>query len=244
MKQIEGLVRNLNSKYASYASSCRNVTDCLRQIAEITPYRYLSTFSHTLAAVQYQKEEDKKKAESRAKFFTPLPKPSTSASTSTRASPSQPDPNEGEVHAADDFHDVETHLVEPAAAVNPDSAAAAAVDSDAAAAVNPDAAEADVPAAEDNVSPHLPPSKDPVPESWEKNYMEFPDHLKYFQKIRLAQKKANDTGKRVQLCWRGYRTSLGPRPRKLKKYDLLQRLIQALKNIRHHKPNEKNVSLF
>ena len=87
-----------------------------------------------------------------------------------------------------------------------------------------------------------PKSQDPVPESWEKNYMEFPDHLKYFQKIRMAQKKANETSKRIQVCWRGYRTSIPPKSGKLRKYELLQRLIQAVKNIRNHKPNEKNVS--
>ena len=74
-------------------------------------------------------------------------------------------------------------------------------------------------------------------------FHEFPDHLKYFQKLYHGQKKANETNKRIQICWRGYRSAVMPRHGDMKKYEYIQRLIQALKLIRHHKPNEKNVSI-
>ena len=283
MKQIHELVKNLNTKFTQYSSTAKDVKDCLRRIAEITPYRYLSTFSHTLAAVQYQNEEDKKKANSKSKFFTPLVKSSSSSSAAAAAAAAAPPPpppstpsrtmNEQTARTAsasgtlsgEDSNDEENSVDEPEANRAPDDL---------------DLMDTHLPYDEPNPShkiknnkttatraqdtarttatttttttttssspppPPPPPLKEPVPDSWEKHYLEFPDHLKYFQKIRVAQQKSNETGKRVQVCWRGYRTSLPPNDGKIKKYELLQRLITALKNIRILKPNEKNVSLI
>ena len=240
----------------------------------------MSTFSHKLAAVEYQNEEDKNKSQAKSKFFAPPPKSLGKVSdredlhpkkmTSTKEKDDtinkvyetelsddgevqEEEAAEAESEREEEEEEEDTHL--PAPAENQDDD----VNLPAPAPKNPD----------DDA--HLPPpdedddvflsgddgddkqakrseekksvaNDEPQPESWEKDFAEFPEHLKYFQKIRIAQKKANDTGKRTQMTWRGYRVALVPKMGKLKKYELLQRLIQALKNIKHHKPNEKNVS--
>lgn len=79
-------------------------------------------------------------------------------------------------------------------------------------------------------------------EEWEKDFRDYPDHLKFFKKLRSAQHKANETGKRGQLCWRGYRTSLAPRSGPLEKNLYISKLITALKSIRSLKAEEKSVS--
>ena len=76
--------------------------------------------------------------------------------------------------------------------------------------------------------------------------MDYPDHLKFFAKLRKAQKTANGNGKRAQICWRGHRTSVTPKQGngRLQKKDLLQKLVNALKSIRNIKDNEKKVLFY
>lgn len=80
-------------------------------------------------------------------------------------------------------------------------------------------------------------------ELWDEDLSEYPDHVKFIQKLRSGQEKANATGKRSQICWRGHRTSLGPKNGQLEKSFLLKKLIQALKTIRTVKEEEKQVTL-
>lgn len=76
--------------------------------------------------------------------------------------------------------------------------------------------------------------------------MDFPEHLKYFSKLRAAQQKANESGKRAQICWRGHRTSVCPKPgnAKLAKKDMLCRLVNALKSVRKMEQKEKEVIIY
>ena len=81
-------------------------------------------------------------------------------------------------------------------------------------------------------------------EAWEIDFQEFPEHLKFLTKLRNAQVNANKTGKRAQICWRGHRTSLSPKPGNgtFTKRNFLQRLIAALKSIKSVKKEETEVS--
>lgn len=97
-------------------------------------------------------------------------------------------------------------------------------------------------------SPATTPGAKPVPlpeddesEPWEIDFQEFPSHIKYFKKLRCAQKVANENGKRIQICWRTFRTSILPSTNRLGKADLLGRLVSALKSIRSVKDKEKQV---
>lgn len=94
-------------------------------------------------------------------------------------------------------------------------------------------------------SPSCPasPSSEPEPEPWEEEFSSFPEHLKFFKKLRTAQSQANKSGKRAQICWRTHRTSLGPKPcnGKLEKIDYISKLISALKNVRTPAKGEKEV---
>ena len=80
-------------------------------------------------------------------------------------------------------------------------------------------------------------------EGWEIDFQNFPEHLKFLQKLRTAQQNANDTGKRAQLCWRGHRTSIGPKANegRLSKCEFLQRLIVALRSVKSIKKQEHEV---
>lgn len=193
-------MKNLNSKYNKYSENCTDVSDCLKQIAEVTPYRYLSTFSHKLAAVEHDNQDNLKKK----KFWK-------QAQSSKKSS----------------IQDQ--------------------VDSSSSSAGSPPRKKV-LPASfptkqpkKKSTSSSLPADGEGEGEDWEMEFKEFPQHLKYFKKLRLAQAKANDTGKRVQICWRGNRSSVIPRMGDMKKYEYIQRLIQALKNVRFYKPNEKKV---
>lgn len=80
-------------------------------------------------------------------------------------------------------------------------------------------------------------------EGWEIDFEQFPDHLKFLNKLRNAQRNANESGKRAQLCWRGHRTSIGPKSGDgiMTRKEFLQRLICALRNIKSVKKEEKKV---
>lgn len=81
------------------------------------------------------------------------------------------------------------------------------------------------------------------PEPWEAEFEIYKDHLKFFEKLRNAQHRSNSTGKRTQICWRTFRTSIGPKPNngKLEKVEYVSKLITALKNIRTPVQGEKEV---
>ena len=82
------------------------------------------------------------------------------------------------------------------------------------------------------------------PESWESEFAQFPEHLIFFQKLRTAQVQANGTGKRVQLCWRTHRTSMGPKDGILHKIDYVSKLITALRNVKTPIKGEKEVNFL
>ena len=83
-----------------------------------------------------------------------------------------------------------------------------------------------------------------VKEDWEEEFKKFPDHIKFLNKLKNAQANANESQKRVQICWRGHRTSIFPKAAKMTKKDFIHRLITALKNIRVVSSEEKNVSFI
>lgn len=80
--------------------------------------------------------------------------------------------------------------------------------------------------------------------SWQDKFKAFPDHIIFFEKLKAAQKNANECGKRSQICWRGFRTSVLPKKSKgeLGKKEFLTRLITALKNISKISSEEKQVN--
>lgn len=77
--------------------------------------------------------------------------------------------------------------------------------------------------------------------SWENKFQTFPEHLKFIEKVRSAQITANKSGKRSQICWRGFRTSILPSDKTEDKKEMLQRLVTALKSIRSTSTEEKEV---
>lgn len=80
-------------------------------------------------------------------------------------------------------------------------------------------------------------------ETWETDFLDYESHVKYFQKMRAAQKSANESGKRVQICWRTYRSSVLPKKHGagLEKVELVGRLVTALNNIKNVPSEEKEV---
>ena len=83
-------------------------------------------------------------------------------------------------------------------------------------------------------------------ELWDSDFSEFPEHLKYLEKLRVSQLKANELGRRVQICWRGHRTSIGPRnPKdKMDKKEFVMKLMKALNTCRSITPAEREVSNY
>lgn len=86
-----------------------------------------------------------------------------------------------------------------------------------------------------------PPTIEGETEPWEEEFKKYPTHLQFFRKLRNAQETANTTGKRSQICWRGHRTSVGPKEGGLSKKEYMLRLTTALKNIRSVTSEEKEV---
>ena len=91
----------------------------------------------------------------------------------------------------------------------------------------------------DAASASAPVVNDPSP--WEKEFIQFPSHSIFFQKLRNAQGQCNLSKKRAQICWRGHRTSVGPKDGGMSKIEMMKRLVSALKNIRSITEAEKEV---
>ena len=223
--------------------------ECYRKVVESMPYKYL--YDTPLEA------KTPAAATSSASQPVAAPAATSSASKPSKAasSASQPAAASSEISSASKT-DVVSGPPSDVTASHPAAAPAAA----AAAPPETSKSDADVPStptvvqesAETNMKPPAviltagessSVETDAEPPQWEQEFENFPQHLKYFSKLRNAQKNANKTNKRVQLCWRSYRFSLPPKPGngEMDKSEMLNRLVTALKNIRSVTVEEKNV---
>ena len=71
----------------------------------------------------------------------------------------------------------------------------------------------------------------------------FPEHEKFKQKLIKSQNLANEKKKRIQICWRGYRTVLKPGQQNLENEEstLNDMLMVALKNVKKLTSDEEKV---
>lgn len=60
---------------------------------------------------------------------------------------------------------------------------------------------------------------------------QFPDHRKFVDSVRIAEKEAKETGVRVPYLWRGYRGFVAPSLPPITVQELEVRLINALRRI-------------
>ena len=72
----------------------------------------------------------------------------------------------------------------------------------------------------------------------------FPEHLDFIKLIRSAKKEADETSNKVNVTWRGYKTSVLPNLPPLTVKALRDRLIWALRGIYNIKTSEREVIFF
>ena len=254
-KEKKDIVKNLNMKYRDLATKCGSeVKTCLKKLAEDTAYRHLSLFSVKSAAVE-KEVWNKVKKTTKKKWTSSSSCSSVSASdvsssilkrtkyvyssvqSGTKTVADVGDGAAASAGVAEGGGDDDTVAAAPAASAGVAPAASAGVaegggDDNA-------AASAACTADSDAASASAPVVNDPSP--WEKEFIQFPSHSIFFQKLRNAQGQCNLSKKRAQICWRGHRTSVGPKDGGMSKIEMMKRLVSALKNIRSITEAEKEV---
>lgn len=69
----------------------------------------------------------------------------------------------------------------------------------------------------------------------------FPTHLEFIQMLRQAQEQADESNKKVQYTWRGYKSSVFPRLPPFTTKVLWDRLKMALKGVFNITVEERKV---
>ena len=72
----------------------------------------------------------------------------------------------------------------------------------------------------------------------------FPEHEKYKTRLIKCQASANEGKKRVQICWRGFRTAMKPRKDDLDENALNDLVMTALKHIKNISNEEQMVKIL
>ena len=72
-------------------------------------------------------------------------------------------------------------------------------------------------------------------------FVEFPDHVDFVKIITNAQHEANNSGMKIPVEWRGYKSCVAPNLPEFGTRDLQVRLFNALKQISNLSEEEKKV---